>query len=111
VKLTEVSTLAFQLFYGKLYTHLNKKWIFLIALFIFELGSLICGVAPSSVAFIVGRAIAGLGAAGLLNGSMIIVAEKVTIERRPTFTGMIGGMYGIASVAGPLVCHFFSCQR
>lgn len=59
---------AFQLFFGRLYSIFSIKWTFLGALFVFELGSLICAVAPSSTALIVGRAIAGLGSAGLFSG-------------------------------------------
>lgn len=43
-----LTTCAFQLSWGKLYTFYSIKWTYLVALFIFELGSLICGVAPTS---------------------------------------------------------------
>lgn len=46
--------------YGVIYRFFNIKWVFLGAIVIFEVGSLICAVAPTSVAFIVGRAIAGV---------------------------------------------------
>ena len=59
---------AFQLFFGRLYSIFSIKWTFLGALGVFELGSLICGVAPNSTALIVGRAIAGMGSAGLFSG-------------------------------------------
>jgi MFS family permease len=49
---------------GKIYTYFNVKWTFLIALLIFEVGSIICAVAPSSKVLILGRAVAGVGAAG-----------------------------------------------
>lgn len=49
-----LTTCAFQLLYGKLYKFFSIKAVFLIGLFIFELGSLICGVAPSSIALIIG---------------------------------------------------------
>lgn len=49
-----LTTCAFQLFYGKLYSRFNIKLVFLTALFIFEAGSLICGTAPNSIALIVG---------------------------------------------------------
>lgn len=52
----------------------NVKWTFLAAIFIFEVGSLLCAVAPSSVAFIVGRAIAGMGTAGLFSGAVVILS-------------------------------------
>ena len=73
-----------------------------IALFIFELGSLICGVAPNSTALIIGRAVAGVGAAGIFSGAILIISVTVPLRSRPTYMGLIGGMYGIASVAGPL---------
>ena len=102
-----LTTCSFQLLYGKFFALFSVKWVFLVALFIFELGSLICGVAPSSTALIVGRAIAGLGSAGIFTGALVTLAHTVSLERRPTFFGLIGGMYGIASVAGPLVRIFW----
>jgi len=63
-----LSTCAFQLLFGKLYTFYSIKAVFLTTVFLFEVGSAICGAAPTSVAFIIGRAIAGLGAAGIFSG-------------------------------------------
>lgn len=60
-------------------------------------------VTPNSVALIVGRAIAGIGAAGIGSGVFIIIAFIAGSERRPLFTGIIGISYGIASVVGSLV--------
>jgi MFS family permease len=57
--------------------------VFLAFVFVFELGSLICGVASSSVVFIVGRAIAGSGASGILNGAMTIISGAVPREKSP----------------------------
>lgn len=94
---------AFQLFFGKLYVLFNVKWVLLSALFIFEVGSLVCAVAPSSTALIVGRAVAGLGSAGIFTGAFVVVAHTVVLEKRPAYLGIIGGVYGVASVAGPLV--------
>lgn len=94
--------------FGKFYTFFSLKWVYLIAIVIFEVGSAICGAAPSSVALIVGRAIAGVGSAGIFAGALIIIAYTVPLEKRPIFTGLIGGMYGIASVAGPLMGGAFT---
>ena len=88
--------------FGKLYTFYSIKWIYLSALFIFEVGSLICAVTPTSVGLICGRAIAGLGAAGLFSGSILIISKTVPLVKRPMYTGLIGAMFGIANVAGPL---------
>ncbi|KAJ7506284.1 MFS transporter [Mycena galericulata] len=78
------------------------------AITIFELGSLICGVAPNSNALIIGRAIAGLGSTGILDGALIIVANTVPLRKRPIYTGIIAAMYGIASVAGSLMGGAFT---
>ncbi|KAM0427181.1 hypothetical protein ACHAPT_007608 [Fusarium lateritium] len=59
---------AFLLVFGKMYTFLDVKATFMTAAVLFEVGSAICGAAPNSIAFIVGRAIAGLGAGGIQSG-------------------------------------------
>ena len=70
----------------------NVKWTFLSGLFVFELGSLICGVAPSSKVLIVGRAIAGTGSAGIVTGSYVVVARSIPLQKRPLYAGIIGMM-------------------
>jgi MFS transporter, DHA2 family, glioxin efflux transporter len=94
---------GFQSAWGKAFKYFPLKTSFLVSIFIFELGSLICGVAPSSTALIVGRAIAGLGAAGIGSGTYTIIAFSAGPKRRPMFTGIIGTSYGIAAVVGPLI--------
>lgn len=97
-----LTTCSVILMFGKFYTFYSTKWIYLLALSIFEVGSLVCGVTPSSVGLICGRAIAGLGAAGLFSGSILIISQSVPLAKRPMYTGLVGSMFGIASVAGPL---------
>jgi MFS transporter, DHA2 family, glioxin efflux transporter len=63
----------------------------------------ITGVALSSVAFIVGRAIAGVGAAGISSGAYTMMAFSTPPKMRPVFIGAMGAFYGIASAIGPLV--------
>ena len=94
---------GFQSTWGKIFKYFPLKLSFLMAIFMFELGSLICGVAPSSTALIVGRAIAGLGAAGIGSGTYTIIAFSSGPKNRPMFTGIIGTSYGIAAVVGPLL--------
>ena len=103
-----LTTCALQLFFGKLYTFYSIKWTFLVSIGIFEVGSAVCGAAPSSIALIVGRAVAGIGSAGLFCGALVIIAHTVPMAKRPVYTGIIGAMYGIASVAGPLLGGAFT---
>ncbi|EER24749.1 MFS sugar transporter [Coccidioides posadasii str. Silveira] len=103
-----LTTCAFQLVFGKVYTFFPVKWVFLTAIGIFEIGSVVCGAAPSSEALIIGRAIAGMGASGIFSGALVIVAYTVPLEKRPIYNGLFGGMYGIASVVGPLMGGAFT---
>jgi MFS family permease len=67
-----LTSCCFQLLFGKLFAEFNIKWIYLVALGLFELGSLICALASSSVILIVGRAVAGLGSAGIFTGAILV---------------------------------------
>lgn len=93
---------------GKIYKYFPLKTSFLIAIFIFELGSVVCGSAPNAEALITGRAIAGVGAAGLGAGAYTIIAFSAPPKKRPAFTGILGASYGFASVIGPLLGGAFT---
>ncbi|RSL95402.1 hypothetical protein CEP52_012079 [Fusarium oligoseptatum] len=101
---------GFQSSWGKAYKYFNLKFTFLASVFVFELGSLICAVARDSTTFIIGRAINGLGAAGIGTGAYTIIAFVAEPQKRASYTGIIGASYGIASVIGPLVGGVFFRQ-
>jgi MFS family permease len=103
-----LSTTALQPAYGSLYHMFSVKWVYLGAIFVFEVGSLVCAVAPSSNAFIVGRAVAGMGTAGLFSGGVVILSYTLPLRQRPAAFGLIGAMWGVASVAGPLLGGVFT---
>ncbi len=99
---------GFQSTWGKLYKYFSLKIYFIVAIALFELGSLICGVAPNPTALIVGRAIAGLGGAGIGSGAFTIIGFIAEPQKRPALIGFTGATYGIAAVLGPLIGGAFS---
>lgn len=99
---------SFQLVMGKVYKFYAVKPIFLACCVVFEIGSAVCGAAPGSKAFIVGRAIAGLGASGLFSGLMVIMFHTIPLQQRPIYQGIFGAVFAVASVVGPLVGGSFT---
>ncbi len=103
--LTACST---QLLFGRLYSFYNHKYVFLGSVALFEVGSVLCGAAPTSLAFILGRAIAGAGAAGVFAGVIVLMIPLVPLKKRPMYQGLLGAVFGISSVVGPLVGGAFT---
>jgi MFS family permease len=99
---------GFQSFWGKVFRYFPLKVSFLLTMFIFELGSLICGVAKNPTTLVVGRAISGVGGAGISTGAFTIIAFAIEPKQRPTFLGIVGAMYGISAVVGPLLGGAFT---
>lgn len=98
---------SFQLLMGKVYKFYPTKPVFLSGVVLFEVGSAVCGSAPSSTAFIIGRAISGLGAAGMFSGFMVIMFHIIPLSQRPIYQGAFSAVFAIASVIGPLVGGVF----
>ncbi|KAI4650396.1 hypothetical protein J4E93_002752 [Alternaria ventricosa] len=94
--------------FGKIYQLYDTKWTFLVSIFLFEVGSALCGAAPTSVVLIVGRAVAGIGAAGLQCGAVMIIVPLVPLRRRPIFTSFLGLAFGVSSVLGPFIGGTFT---
>ncbi|KAK8846517.1 hypothetical protein IAR55_005603 [Kwoniella newhampshirensis] len=103
-----LTLLSFSLLYSQAMTIFPSKHVILFAVFVFELGSLICGVAPNMIALIFGRAIAGLGAAGIFGGGLTILAEITSLHNRALYFALFGICFAVASVIGPLVGGAFS---
>ncbi|EXJ71097.1 uncharacterized protein A1O5_06090 [Cladophialophora psammophila CBS 110553] len=99
----QLASATLQLISGKLYTYFNNKHTFLTYFAFFEFGSLICATANSSSLFIGGRAIAGLGAAGIVNGGMTIIGGAVPLIKRPVYTGILLGIAQMGIVTAPII--------
>ena len=96
-------TAALQPLAGKIYSFFPLKWTFLIFIAIFEIGSLICALAPTSAAFIAGRAVAGIGSSGIINGALSILAIASAPDKRPLLMGIIMSFASAGQLLGPLV--------
>ncbi|KAK5659837.1 hypothetical protein OQA88_13300 [Cercophora sp. LCS_1] len=89
--------------FGRIYKLYSTKWVFLSSIVVFEVGSALCGAAPNSPAFVVGRAIAGIGAAGIFAGGTMLMVPLIPIRKRPIFISMSGMIFALSSVLGPLI--------
>lgn len=103
-----LSTLATIIFWGKIMSVFSVKWAYITAILIFEIGSALCGAAPSMNAMIVGRAIAGVGGAGMYVGCLALLSMTTTIRERPVYMASIGFTWGAGTVLGPIVGGAFA---
>jgi EmrB/QacA subfamily drug resistance transporter len=99
---------SFSLIFGKIYKHYSIKNVFLASIVLFEVGSAVCGAAPSSIALILGRAIAGLGSSGIFTGGMMVIVPLIPLRKRPIYYGLFGAVFGVASVLGPFLGGAFT---
>jgi len=94
--------------YGKLGDLYGRKRVLQVAVVIFLVGSALCGVSRSLTQLIIFRAIQGLGGGGLIVSTQAAIADVVPPRERGRYQGIFGGVFGLASIAGPLLGGFFT---
>ncbi|KAI8803199.1 major facilitator superfamily domain-containing protein [Cladochytrium replicatum] len=103
-----LTSAGFSSVYGKLADIFGRKVVFVCTILMFEIGSLICGLANSMTMLIAGRAIAGIGGGGIMSLVLIIISDIVTFRDRGKYQGLLGAAFGLASVIGPLIGGAFT---
>ena len=88
----------------KAYGVFNIKWLYIFHVFLFEVGSALCGGANTMNALIVGRAIAGVGGCGMYVGCLTYLSVTTSVQERPVYMGATGLIWGVGTVLGPVVC-------
>ncbi|KAK4198250.1 putative multidrug efflux system protein [Triangularia verruculosa] len=89
--------------FGKLYSLFNAKWLYISSTVLFNVGSALCGAAPSMDALIVGRVLAGMGGNGMYLGTMNLLSATTTNAERPGYLSFVGLVWGVGTVLGPVV--------
>jgi EmrB/QacA subfamily drug resistance transporter len=96
--------------YGKLSDLYGRRPIYAIAMALFLIGSVLCGLSQSMGQLIAARAVQGLGAGGLLPLAFIIIGDLFTLEQRARMQGVFSSVWGVSSVIGPLLGGFLVDQ-
>ena len=93
---------------GQLGDRMGRKWVYISGIAIFVIGSTLGGFANDMGMLITGRAIQGFGAGIMMISSQSIVAEIVSARERGKFMGIMGGVFGVSSVLGPVLGGWFT---
>ena len=94
--------------YGKLSDLYGRRQVFQFAIVTFLIGSFASGIAHNMTQLIAFRALQGLGAGGLMSLTFVIIGDVVSPRERGRYQGYFGAVWGLATVAGPLLGGFFS---
>jgi multidrug resistance protein len=100
------STIAGPL-YGKLGDLYGRKPLLQVAIVLFLVGSALCGTSQNMAGLIGFRALQGLGGGGLMVTTMAVVGDLIPPRDRGRYQGILGGVFGISTVIGPLLGGFF----
>ncbi|MEV1287798.1 MDR family MFS transporter [Micromonospora sp. NPDC049679] len=94
--------------YGKMADLYGRRPVFLFSIVTFLIGSLLAGMSQDMLQLIITRGIQGIGAGGLMTLAFTIISDVVSPRERGRYQGLFGAVFGLSSVAGPLVGGYFA---
>jgi MFS family permease len=103
-----MASVAVILLLGRAYGLFNIKYLLLSSIATFEVGSALCGAAPSMSALIIGRVIAGIGGAGMYLGALTYISVFATNKEASLYNALIGLAWGLGAILGPVIGGAFS---
>ncbi|KAI0471294.1 major facilitator superfamily domain-containing protein [Xylaria cf. heliscus] len=98
-----VASAAFQPLFGQLCNVFGRRWVTLVIVAIFTLGSGLCGGANSGAMLIAGRTVQGIGSGGIIMVIDIIVSDLVPLRQRGNYMAVVLAIYGVGTTLGPFI--------
>jgi EmrB/QacA subfamily drug resistance transporter len=93
---------------GKLGDLFGRKRVFQAAVLFFVVGSVLCGLAQSMVMLVGARALQGIGGGGITVTASALIGEVVPLRERGRYQGILGAVFGVTTVVGPLLGGYFT---
>ncbi|WP_040205711.1 MDR family MFS transporter [Neobacillus jeddahensis] len=103
-----VTEMAGMPIFGKLSDMYGRKRFFVFGILLFLVGSILCGTAQTMIQLCIFRAIQGIGGSALMPIAFTIIWDVVPVEKRGKMSGMFGAIFGLSSIAGPLLGSFIT---
>ncbi|PKG23992.1 MDR family MFS transporter [Niallia nealsonii] len=103
-----VAEMAGMPIFGKLSDNFGRKRFFIIGIILFLIGSILCGTAQTMIQLCIFRAIQGIGGSALMPIAFTIIWDVVPPETRGKMSGIFGAVFGLSSIAGPLLGSFIT---
>jgi EmrB/QacA subfamily drug resistance transporter len=96
--------------YGKLSDLYGRRKLYVAAMILFLIGSILCGLANTMTQLIFARGLQGIGAGGIMPLAFILIGQMFTLEERTRMQGVFSGVWGVSSIVGPLLGGFLVDQ-
>lgn len=93
---------------GKLGDLFGRKLVFQTAVVCFVVGSVLCGLSPSMLMLVGARALQGVGGGGITVTATALIGEVIPLRDRGRYQGMLGAVFGVTTVIGPLLGGYFT---